>query len=159
MEITTISNRLRGHGKIFPTNTTLILVVLRYMPWCKLQCLQKLGHYAHEYCTVKCCFHCGSHLHHVKDCPFLSPANDQIPAGFQQQRHMLPKVANWHPQVAKVRLPNKDKKGHPIHRPGFQEVEDVPKVGIDNFSIKNNPLEVLFSSGVTHSFISGRLVR
>jgi len=72
---------------------------------------------------------------------------------------MLPKVAKRHPRVVKVELPNKDKHGHPIHRPGFQEVEDVPMVGIDNLSIKTYPVEVLFNSGTTHSFIFGRLVR
>ena len=39
-----------------------------------------------------------------------------------------------------------------------EEVENTPNVVTDNFSIQTHPVEVLFDSVATHSFISARLV-
>ena len=38
-------------------------------------------------------------------------------------------------------------------------MENTPNVVTGNFSIKTHPVEVLFDSGATHSFISTRLVK
>jgi len=39
-----------------------------------------------------------------------------------------------------------------------EEVEDAPNVVTGKFSIKSRPVEILFNSGATHSFIYAGLV-